>query len=173
MSAAVLNQKESFAARIQRINAGHQYEHEDIVGYQTQTRYNALKGPKDKKKAERSKSDRVMVLVALIAGIGSVLGGRLAYFHLAQMEGLPKAFYNLEGRGMILASLLFAMILIVALRLSTGGRMKALAVGCLLMHFSEAPIAANAQDVWSSLFSPEYAAQMAEQGAGYRMTRTG
>lgn len=149
------DQKAAFAERISRINAGKQFEHEDVVGKATQKRFNQRLALRPKKK--RSVMDNVMALVAFLAGGSSVFLGRLAYFHLSQMQGLPKAFYDLENRGMILFALVIAGILVVLFHLSTRTRMQALALGCATMYFGEAAAAASAPELWAKMYSPEFA----------------
>jgi hypothetical protein len=166
----VLDQKATFSARLKRIDSGRQYEPADVIGYQTQTKFNRMAARRPK--SRRSFGEKMMILIAFLCGVGSVFAGRFAYFHLSRIEGLPDAFYDLGTRGMVLFALVIAGIFTVLLHLATRGRMQALLVGCALMHFGEAAIATNAQDLWSRIFSPEYAATLAEQGADYRVTPT-
>jgi hypothetical protein len=43
-------------------------------------------------------------------------------------------------------------------------------VGCVVMHYGEAAVASNAPELWSQVFSAEYAARMAEEGKDFRLT---
>lgn len=114
-----------------------------------------------------------MVVIAFLCGMSAVLVGRIAYFHLAQIDGLPKAFYDLGARGMYLFAFVLALVLIVIFHLSSRARIQALVVGCVVMHFGEAAVASNAPEVWSQLFSADYAAHMAEEGRDFRVTPAG
>ena len=167
----VADQKAAFAQRLKRIQSGKQFEHADIIGQKTTKRYKKRFGDKPRKK--RSLADKVMVLIAFLAGLASVLLGRIVYFHLARIEGLPPAFYDLGGRGMALAGLVLAMTMIVVFHLSTRTRMPALLLGCAVMYYGEAAVASNAPEFWTQIFSAEYAAEMAARGQDYRLTPTG
>jgi hypothetical protein len=156
-AAGVQDQKTAFAERLKRINAGKQYEHEDVVGYRTQKRFDKLQARRPKRK--RTFGQTVMIPVAFCAGASAVLLGRMAYFHLAQLDGLPEAFYDLGSRGMFLFAMVIAGILTISLQLATKGRIYALALGCALMHFGESAAAASLPDLWAEMFSPEYAAE--------------
>ncbi|MGB3178658.1 MAG: hypothetical protein WBC68_09295 [Albidovulum sp.] len=168
----MVDQKSAFADRLNRIQKGQQYEHADVVGYQTQTRANKLFGNKPKRE-KRTFAEKLMVIVAFFCGMSSVLVGRVAYFHLAKLEGLPPAFYDLGGRGMVLFAFVLASILLVIFHLSTRSRFPALLVGCLVMHYGEVAVASNAPEIWSQIFSSDYAGMMAEQGRDYRLTPAG
>ena len=169
MAVLASDQKSAFSERLKRIQAGQQYEHPDVVGQATQKAYKKKFGDKPKK-PKRTFADKMMVLIAFLCGMSSVLVGRVAYFHLAKLEGLPDAFYDLGTRGMYLFAFVLAMILIVIFHLSSRARFQALLVGCVVMHYGEAAVASNAQNFWSHLFSAEYAAEMAEQGRDFRVT---
>lgn len=168
----MVDQKTIFSERLKRIQSGKQYEHADVIGHSTQKRYNKIFGKKNQK-PRRTFADKMMVLIAFLCGMSSVLVGRIAYFHMAKLEGLPPAFYDLGGRGMVLFSFVLAMILVVIFHLSNRARIQALIVGSVVMHFGEAAVASNAPEFWSHLFSADYAASMAEQGRDYRLTPTG
>lgn len=157
ISEMVADQKAAFSQRLARISAGQQFEHPEIIGAHTQQAYDRIYGDKAKK-PRRTFAEKMMVLVAFLCGISAVLLGRLAYFHLSKIAGLPKAFYELQGKGMALAALIVALTLIVMFGLSTRGRLQALALGCVLMHFGEAAVASTAPTLWSEMFSPEYVA---------------
>lgn len=172
MSTMTMNQKTAFAERLNRIQAGQQFEHVDLVGNRTQKAY-IRKFGKNGPKPKRSFGDKLMVLVALLCGMSSVLVGRVAYFHMAKMEGLPDAFYDLGTRGMYLFAFVLAMVMMLIFHLMNAARFKALLVGCVVMHYGEAAVAANAPDVWSQLFSPDYAALVAAEGRDYRVTPAG
>lgn len=172
MSTMANQQKTAFAARLKRIEAGQQFEHADLAGKATHKAYNRKFGTKPAK-PKRTLADKLMVVIAFLCGMSAVLVGRMAYFHLAQIEGLPKAFYDLGTRGMYLFAFVLALVLILIFHLSSRARIQALVVGCVVMHFGEAAVASNAPVVWSQLFSAEYAAQMAEEGRDFRLTPTG
>lgn len=165
-------QKAAFADRLKRIQAGQQYEHADLVGQSTQKSFNKFlkRRPKHQK---RTVAEKLMVVIAFLSGIASVLLGRLIYFRMAEMEGLPDAFYDLGPRGMVLFAFVLAMVLMIAFHLSTRQRFPALLMGCLMMHYGEAAVASNAPEFWAQLFSAEYAAALAEAGKDYRLTPTG
>ncbi len=165
---AMVDQQTVFAERIRRINAGRQYEHEDIVGHQTQTAYNRRAARKAKNPGA-TVSGRMMKLVALAVGAGSLLLGKLSYFHLAQIEGLPKSFYDLEMRGTILATFLIAAILTASLRLNIRGRLIMVGLGLAGMYYGEGLIALARPDLWGALFSPDYASEMASAGRAILM----
>ncbi|WP_108852330.1 hypothetical protein [Albidovulum aquaemixtae] len=174
--AALVNQKSAFTERIKRIESGKQYEHVDVIGHSTQKRYERAFGTKHQRKQQRPKRtlfEKVMVLIAFLCGMSSVLIGRLAYFHMSKLEGLPDAFYDLGARGMVLFAFVLAAILLVIFHLSTRSRFPALLVGCVVMHYGEAAVASNAPEVWSQFFSAEYTALMAEKGQDYRITPAG
>ncbi len=152
----VQDQKTLFAERLKRINSGKQFEHADVVGHHTQKRYNKIAAKRPKQ--PRTFGQKVMVLVAFLSGILAVLIGRVTYYHLSRIEGLPDAFYDLGSRGMLLFAIIIAGILTISLHLSTKGRMQALMLGCVLMHFGESAAAATLPDLWAEMFSPEYAA---------------
>ncbi len=122
----MVDQKTIFSDRLKRIQSGKQYEHADIIGHSTQKRYNKIFGKKNKK-PKRTFADKMMVLIAFLCGMSSVLVGRVAYFHLAKLDGLPPAFYDLGGRGMVLFSFVLAMILVAIFHLSNRARFQALA----------------------------------------------
>lgn len=153
----VADQKNAFAERINRIQAGKQFEHEDVVGLRTQKQYKKKFGDKAKK-PKRSFVDRLMVLVAFLSGATAVLLGRLAYFHLSKIAGLPEAFYDLGGRGMALFALVLALVLTVIFHLATRSRFQSLALGFALMHFGEAAMASSAPQFWAEIFSADYVA---------------
>ncbi|MEZ5779839.1 MAG: hypothetical protein R3E44_15900 [Paracoccaceae bacterium] len=162
----------SFQERLKRINSGTQYEHADVIGHATQRAYTRRFGDKAKK-PKRTFLDNVMAVVSFLCGLIAFLLGRVAYFHLSRVEGLPDAFYDLGARGMVLFGFVAAGILAAVFHLSTRKRLPALLLGCALMHYGEAAMATNAPDFWSELFSPDYAAEMAEKGRDYRLTPTG
>ncbi|MCB2135550.1 MAG: hypothetical protein KDE08_06335 [Rhodobacteraceae bacterium] len=166
------DQKSAFAQRLKRIESGKHFEHEDVIGHQTTKRYKKRYGDKPKR-PKRTFLEKLMVVIAFLSGMSSVLAGRIVYFHLAQIEGLPPAFYDLGGRGMALFALVLAMTLIVIFHLSTRVRFQALLIGCAVMHYGEAAVASNAPEFWSQIFSAEYAAEMAAKGQDYRLTPTG
>lgn len=172
MSVMTFDQKTAFAERLKRIESGRQFEHADLLGKATHKAYKRRFGDRAKA-SRRGIADRLMVLLALLCGMAAVLLGRLAYFHLARIEGLPEAFYDLGTRGMILFAFVLALLFAALFHLSTRGRMQALVLGCVLMHFAEAAVAANATGLWARLFSADYAAMMAEQGRDFRLTPAG
>jgi len=168
----MLDQKMAFDQRLKRISKGKQVEAPDVVGHRIQKRYVKKYGTK----AERSRRpfrDGMMLIYSILGGAGALLGGRLVYFHATQFDGLPEAFYKLEGKGVLLATLVLAAIFVVFLGVQGKGRIPALCVGLMLMYFGEAAVAANATALWAELFSPEYAAEMAARGADYVLTPTG
>ncbi|MEZ5886534.1 MAG: hypothetical protein R3D56_06610 [Paracoccaceae bacterium] len=165
MTTAVLDQKAAFAERLKRIGTGQQFEHADVVGYQTQKAWNRKYGEKAKR-PKRSFADRLMILIAFLCGAAAVLSGKLGYFYLSKLSGLPEAFYGLNGRGMALFALVMALILIVVFQLFTRGRLQSLALGCALMHFSEAAVAQTAPEFYAEIFSAEYVATVAHMSAG-------
>lgn len=152
----VQDQKTLFAERLNRINSGKQFEHADVVGHSTQKRFNKI--AKGRPKHRRTFGQKLMILIAFLSGILAVLIGRVTYYHLSRIEGLPDAFYDLGGRGMMLFAIIIAGILTISLHLSTKGRLQALALGSVLMHFGESAAAATLPDLWAEMFSPEYAA---------------
>jgi cytochrome b subunit of formate dehydrogenase len=152
----VRDQQAAFADRLKRINSGKQYEHEDIIGHHTQKRFNHI--AKSRPKYNRTFGQKLMIVVAFCAGMTAMLAGRLVYYHLSKIDGLPEAFYDLQSRGMFLFAVIIAGILTVTLHLSTKGRMYALAMGCALMHFGESAAAATMPALWDEMFSPEYRA---------------
>jgi len=153
----VVDQKAAFANRLKRISAGQQFEHADVIGHRTQVAFKAQNAAKSRK-PKRSFRDRVMVLVAFLSGGAAVVAGRLAYFQLSKLEGLPKPFYDLHERGMILFALILALVLIVLFHLSTRARLQSLALGCVLMHFGEAAVASGDPQLYSQIFPPDYVA---------------
>lgn len=158
--AAAFDQKAAFQDRIKRINAGRQFEHADVIGHQTQAAWKRKYGEKAKR-PKRTFLDFVMIIVAFVAGAGAVLVGRLSYFYLSKMTGLPEAFYDLQARGMALFALIAALILIVVFHLSTRGRLQSLALGCVLMHFGESALAATAPQFYAEFFAADYVATVA------------
>jgi hypothetical protein len=164
----MVDQKVVFAERVKRIQTGKQYEHEDVIGFRTQKLYEKRFGEKAKR-PKRTFREKLMVPVAFAAGLSSVLLGRLAYFHMAKIEGLPEAFYDLGSRGMVIFGVIIAGLMVVLLSLATKGRLQALLLGALAMHYGEAAMASNAQALWTEMFSAEYAAEMAEKGQSYRV----
>ncbi len=154
------HQKSAFQDRLKRINTGQQFEHADVIGHQTQVAW-VQKHGKNAKKPVLTARDRLAVMIAMICGGAAVFFGRLIYFYLTQLEGLPKAFYSLEGRGVALTALILALVMIVIFQLLTRGRLQALALGCALMHFGEAAVASSAPDLLTGLFPPDYVAVIA------------
>ena len=168
----MLDQKIAFDQRLKRISTGKQVEAADVVGHRIQKRYEKKYGTR----AERNRRpirDGMMLIYSLIGGAGALLGGRLIYFHASKFEGLPESFYKLEGKGVLLATLVLVAILVVFLGVQGKGRMPALFAGLMLMYFGEAAVAANATDLWAQLFSPEYASELAARGADYVVTPAG
>ncbi len=163
------DQKTAFAERVKRIQSGRQFEHADVVGRSTQKKFNNL-AKRQPKRAKRTFAEKLMVIFAFFAGMSAVLLGRLIYFKLAQMEGLPDAFYDLGGRGMVLFAFVLAALVMVMFHLFTRQRFPALLVGCVVMHFGEAAVASNAPELWANMFSADYAAALAEAGKDYRLT---
>ncbi len=166
---AAADQKTAFQSRLQRIQSGKQFEHADVIGKATQKAYTRKFGDKPKK-PRRTVAEKLMVLVAFLCGMGAVLLGRVLYFNMSRMEGLPDAFYDLGSRGMILFALIIAGLMMALLHLFSKQRVAALVVGCVVMHYGEAAVASNAPELWSNIFSAEYAAQMAEEGKDFRVT---
>lgn len=165
-------QKAAFAERLKRIEAGQQFEHADLVGQSTQKKFNKILKRRPKHKP-RTFADKLMIGIAFLSGLASVLLGRIIYFRLAELDGLPDAFYDLGGRGMVLFAIVLAAVLMVAFHLSTRQRFPALILGCLIMHYGEAAVASNAPQLWAQIFSADYAAALAEEGKDYRLTPTG
>lgn len=160
MSTNSANQKNAFAERLNRISAGQQFEHPDILGHQTHKAYKRKFGDTPKK-PRRSLGDKLMIVIAFFAGIFSVLLGRLAYFYLSQRTDMPESFYELGGRGMLLAALIMALTFIVIFQLMTRARLQSLLIGCLLMHFGEAAVAQSEPQLYAQIFSPGYVAAVA------------
>jgi hypothetical protein len=169
----MLDQKAVFAERLKRINSGRQFEHADVVGKATQKAYNRKFGEALKQKKKRKPFDRFMVPLAFLLGMSSITAGRLLYFQMTKWNGLPDAFYDLGSRGMILFAIVLAGLMTVIFHLSTRSRLQALLVGCVVMHYGEAAVASNAPELWSNLFSPDYAAALAEEGRDYRLITSG
>lgn len=149
------DQKQAFQARLKRINAGGQFEHEDVVGFRTQKAFEHKK-IKRGAKPRRTLRQRLMIVVAFLCGALALILGQIAYFHLSQVASMPEAFVNLGGRGAILMTMVIAGVLTVALHLSTRGRMQALALGCALMHFGEPIAVSQAPGLWTQMFSLAY-----------------
>lgn len=166
------DQKSAFHARLQRIQKGQQFEHAEVLGKATHKAYKRSFGTKPKK-PQRTFADNLMVLIAFLCGMSAVLLGRVIYFKMSKMQGLPEAFYKLEDRGMMLFALILAGTMMALLHLFSKQRFSALLIGCVVMHYGEAAVASNAPEFWSSMFSADYAAQMAEEGKDYRVTPKG
>ncbi len=162
-------QRSTFQERVQRIQSGKQYEHADVIGKATHKAFKKKFGDKPKR-PKRTFAEKLMVVIAFICGMSSVLLGRVLYFNMSKMSGLPDAFYDLGTRGMILFALVIAGLLMALLHLFTKQRFTALMVGCVVMHYGEAAVASNAPELWSQVFSADYAATMAEQGKDFRVT---
>ncbi|MGL4278973.1 MAG: hypothetical protein ACRCS0_01295, partial [Albidovulum sp.] len=96
---AAADQKSAFQARLNRISKGQQFEHAEVLGKATHKAYKRQIGSKPKK-PKRSFADNLMVLIAFLCGMSAVLLGRVIYFKMSKMQGLPEAFYKLEDRGM-------------------------------------------------------------------------
>lgn len=169
---AVAEQKSAFQARLQRIQTGKQYEHADVLGKATHKAFKRKFGDKPKR-PKRTFAEKLMVVIAFLCGMSAVLLGRILYFNMAKMQGLPDAFYDLGSRGMILFAFIIAGLLMVLLHLFTKQRFASLMVGCVVMHYGEAAVASNAPELWSQVFSADYAASMAEQGKDFRVTPHG
>ena len=169
---AAADQKSAFHSRLQRIQKGQQFEHADIAGKSTHKALKRQFGTKPRK-PKRTFADNLMVLIAFTCGMSAVLLGRLIYFKMSKMQGLPEAFYKLEDRGMLLFALILAGTMMALLHLFSRQRFAALLIGSVVMHYGEAAVASNAPELWSSMFSADYAAQMAEQGKDYRVTPRG
>lgn len=165
-------QKAAFSERLKRIQSGQQFEHADVVGHSTQVRFNKILKSRPKRQP-RSFVEKLMVIIAFFSGMLAVLIGRVAYFNLAKIEGLPDAFYDLQQRGMILFAFILAGLLMVAFHLATRQRFTALLVGCIVMHYGEVAVASNAPELWAQIFSADYAAALAEEGKDYRLTPAG
>lgn len=147
-------QKEAFADRIQRITAGQQFEHADLVGYQTQVAM-AARNKLKPKKAPRTLRDKVMIGVAFTCGIAAVALAQTTYQILSKLPGLPEVVYKSEGKAVVLLAMIVSICLILLFQLFTRGRIQALVLGCLLMYFGN-----------SMLQSPDVAAQFTPQPAG-------
>jgi hypothetical protein len=156
----MVDQKSAFAERINRINSGRQYEHQDVVGYRTQKLYDMKFGARDKR-PKRTFVDYLMIPIAFFSGTIAMLLGRVIYFHLSQLDGMPEAFVSLGAKGMLLSTLIIAGFLTALLHLSTKGRMPALLLGCAVMHFGEPGMAATAPALWAEFYSPDYVAEVA------------
>ena len=169
---AVAEQRSAFQARLQRIQTGTQYEHADVLGKATHKAFKRKFGDRPKRQ-KRSFAEKLMVVVAFLCGMAAVLLGRILYFNMAKMQGLPDAFYDLGSRGMILFAVIIAGLLMALLHLFTKQRFASLMIGCVVMHYGEAAVASNAPELWSQVFSADYAATMAEQGKGFRVTPHG
>lgn len=169
---ATVDQKSAFQARLQRIEKGQQFEHADLAGKTTHKDFKRKFGDKPKK-PKRTFADNMMVLIAFLCGLSAVLLGRVIYFKMSKMQGLPDAFYDLQDRGMVLFAFILAGTMMALLHLFTKQRFSALIIGCVVMHYGEAAVASNAPELWSSMFSADYAAQMAEEGKDYRVTPHG
>lgn len=169
---AAADQKSAFQARLQRIEKGQQFEHGDVAGKSTHKAYKRQFGTKPKK-PKRTFADNLMVVLAFLCGLSAVLLGRVIYFKMSKMQGLPDAFYDLQDRGMMLFAFILAGTMMAMLHLFTKQRFSALVIGCVVMHYGEAAVASNVPELWSTVFSADYAAQMAEQGKDYRVTPKG
>lgn len=168
----MMEQKAAFDSRIKRIATGKQVEAEGVVGHKMQKRYEKKYGTRADRN-RRPLRDGFMLIYSFVAGAGALLGGQLIYFHASKIEGLPESFYKLEGKGVLIATLVLAAILIVFLGVQGKNRIPALALGLMLMYFGEAAVAANATALWAEMFSPEYAAKMAARGADFVLTPAG
>ncbi len=167
-----MDQKAVFAERLKRIDKGKTIEPEGVVGRSFHKKYEHKFGAKARRSRQSARNSVVMV-IALVAGAAAMLAGRLGYFHLSQIEGLPEGFYDLQGRGVAVIVAIILAFFMAFFGLYGKGRVPALLVGCALMYFGEAAVAANATEVWARLFSPEYAQALAAQGADYVLTPAG
>jgi hypothetical protein len=133
---ALADQKSSFQARLQRIEAGQQYEHADLLGKATHKAFKRRFGDRPRR-PKRTLAEKLMIVIAFLSGMSAVLLGRILYFTMAKMQGLPEAFYDLGTRGMILFSLVIAGLMMVFLHLFTRQRFASLMIGCVVMHYGE------------------------------------
>ncbi|MCV2865791.1 hypothetical protein [Defluviimonas sp. WL0075] len=167
-----MDQRAVFTERLKRIDKGRQIEPEGVIGRKAQKKMARKYGLAAQRKREGTRNLFVMI-IAVVAGGAAMLAARLAYFHLSQIEGLPEGFYDLQGRGSALIAAVILGFLMAFFGLHGKGRVPALLLGCAVMHFGEAAVAANATELWASLFSPDYASAMAAKGADYVLTPTG
>lgn len=142
-------QEKSFSQRLERIANGSQFEHEELVGSQT---YRALKEKNARKpKRKRSLRDQLMVPVAFALGCCSAVIGRLAYLTVVTFDGLPPAVYKLEDKGIYLAMLLTALMIIVTFRFFSLSRVQYLALGCVVMVFGEGGMVKHLPEVYKQM----------------------
>ncbi|HPE25289.1 MAG TPA: hypothetical protein P5036_15760 [Albidovulum sp.] len=167
-----MDQKTVFTERLRRIDKGKQIEPEGVIGRKFQKKYEHKFGVKAQRERQSTRNAFVL-LIAIALGALAMLCGRLGYFHLSKLEGLPEAFYDLQGRGVAIIVGILLAFLMAFFGLYGKGRVPALLCGCALMYFGEAAVAANATELWARIFSPEYAQAMAAQGADYVLTPAG
>ncbi|MCV2869935.1 hypothetical protein OEW28_14990 [Defluviimonas sp. WL0002] len=167
-----MDQRAVFTERLKRIDKGKQIEPEDVIGRKFQKKFEHKYGPAARRNRDSARNGVVLV-IAVFLGALAMLAGRLGYFHLSQFEGLPEAFYDLQGRGVALIVAILLAFFMAFFGLYGKGRVPALLTGCAIMYFGEAAVAANATEFWALMFSPEYAQTMAAQGADYVLTPTG
>lgn len=159
------DQKALFAERVNRINAGAQFEHADVIGNHTMALYDKRKKRGAYTKRAPGLPKIISLPIAFVVGAGSMQVGRMVYFHLAQFKGMPEAFLDLGERGMFVSAIIIALILMGTFRLYEGARLPAMMAGFLLMMFAEAPIAMIAPELWAQMFSPQYMSELAREAA--------
>ena len=93
-----MDQKTVFTERLRRIDKGKQIEPEGVIGRKFQKKYEHKFGVKAQRERQSTRNAFVL-LIAIALGALAMLCGRLGYFHLSKLEGLPEAFYDLQGRG--------------------------------------------------------------------------
>lgn len=162
-----MDQKDAFQARVARINAGRQFEAEDVIGTQTMAAY--ARSHQARKAARRGPKEPgptvLMAPLALAVGLLAMLAGRVAVYHLSGVAALADALAAIAPAASVAAGGGFALALAAMLGLTRGPRLAALAAGFAAMLLGEAQIAPLAPELWASLYSPEYLSAIAPGAA--------
>ncbi|WP_343078884.1 hypothetical protein [Ostreiculturibacter nitratireducens] len=161
----MIEASQNFQDRIKRINAGKQFEAENVIGPNSMK-----KAVKVRKRLEKlpnmSIAARLRELLVLPFAFGfgllAVVVARALWFRLVSMDVLSDDF--LAGGARVEAGLavVVALFFMVAFNLRRTVRFAGVAAGFALMAFGESAFAESAPGLWQMLFSPEYYSRVTE-----------
>ncbi|RLJ41701.1 hypothetical protein BCF46_2668 [Litoreibacter meonggei] len=156
----------SFQERLARINAGQGYVAEGLLGNgeldTIRKRQETGKGPKPVATMgiqEKKKFPLKKVIVAFVLGVVSFFGGSLSAFHATQ--GVATEFDNfrllVEALGPVGMSAVLAFFLLYVSGLRSVILVGVIMAGFFAVHFAEPHMARAAPELWTQMYSAEYA----------------
>ena len=156
----------SFQARLDRISSGNGYVAEGLLGTgelnKIRQRQESGKAPKPVATMgiqEKKKSPLKRVFVAFILGVISFFGGSLGAFHATQ--GVASEFDQfrplVEALGPVGMSAVLAFFLLYVSGFRSVWLVGVIIAGVFAMNFAEPHMARAAPELWTQMYSAEYA----------------